>query len=55
MAFLSRTVSNPSLSLKLNHGFNYVFRFTHSLQSTSTDSTSATMHLDSESQQEDQG
>lgn len=55
MSILSRTVSNPTLSLKLNHGFNHIFRFTRSLQSTSTDSTAATMELDSENQEEDQG
>jgi hypothetical protein len=55
MSILSRIVSNPSLSLRLNNGFNHVFRLTRSSHSTATDSTSETMELDSESQQEDQG
>ena len=55
MSMLSRTVFNPSFKLKLNNGFNHVFRVTRSLQSTATDSTPETMDLDSESQQEDQG
>jgi hypothetical protein len=51
----TRTVFNPSFKLRLNNGFNHVFRVTRSLQSTATDSTPATMELDSENQQEDQG
>jgi hypothetical protein len=55
MSILSRAAANYSLSLKLNQGFNHVFRLTRSLHSTATDSTPDTMELDSESQQEDQG
>jgi hypothetical protein len=55
MAILSRFTSKNSLSLKLNNGFNHVFRLTRSLQSTATDSTPQTMDLDSENQEEDQG
>jgi hypothetical protein len=55
MSILARTVTNSSLSLKFNSGFNHVFRLTRSLQSTSTDSTPETMELDSENQEEDQG
>ena len=55
MSILSRSVSNSSLSLKLNYGVNHAFRLTRKLQSTATDSTPETMYLDSESQEEDQG
>jgi hypothetical protein len=55
MSILSRGVTNSSLSLKLNSGFNHVFRLTRSVKSTATDSTAETMGLDSESQEEDHG
>ena len=55
MSMISRTVSNPFVSLKLNGGFNHLFRQVRFLESTATDSTADTMHLDSESQQEDPG
>ena len=53
MSMISRAASKSSL--KLNHGYNYLSRCTRSLKSTATDSTPATMNLDSENQQEDQG
>ena len=53
MSIISRSVYNRAL--KLNNGFNPIFRFKRSTQSTSTDSTPETMELDSESQEEDQG
>lgn len=55
MSILSRSVSNSSLSLKFNYGVNHAFRLTRNTQSTATDSTAATMNLDSENQEEDQG
>lgn len=55
MSILSRSVSNSSLSLKLNYGVNHAWRLTRRMQSTATDSTEATMNLDSESQEEDHG
>jgi hypothetical protein len=55
MSLLSRVASNYSLSLKLNNGFNHIFRLSHTIPSTATDSTPDTMDLDSESQQEDHG
>lgn len=55
MSILTRTVSGPSLSLKLNGSLKSVISFKRSLQSTSTDSTQATRHLDSENQEEDHG
>lgn len=55
MSILSRSVSNSSLSLKLNYGVNHALRLTRRVQSTATDSTEATMNLDSESQEEDHG
>ena len=53
MSTLLRSVSNTSLKFKT--GLHHVLRFSSTLQSTSTDSTPATMELDSESQEEDQG
>ena len=55
MSILLRSVSNSSLSLKLNYGVNHAFRLTRKTHSTATDSTAATMNLDSESQEEDPG
>ncbi len=55
MSILSRAVCNHTISLKLNIGVNYMYRIVRTLQSTATDSTIQTMHLDSETQQEDPG
>ncbi len=55
MSILSRVACNHTLSLKLNAGINHMYRIVRTLESTATDSTPQTMHLDSERQQEDPG
>lgn len=55
MSILSRTICNHTISLRLNGGVNHLSRTVRTLQSTATGSTPQTMHLDSESQQEDLG
>jgi len=55
MSILSRIVYNHTVSLKLNAGINHIYRIIRTLESTATDSTSQTMNLDSESQEEDPG
>ena len=55
MSILSRAVFNHTASFKLNAGINHMYRIVRTLESTATDSTPETMHLDSESQQEDPG
>ncbi|CAF3645092.1 unnamed protein product [Adineta steineri] len=55
MSILSRAVYNQAVSLRLNAGINHMYRTVRTLESTATDSTPQTMHLDSESQQEDPG
>ena len=56
MSILSRAASHHTGSLKFGSGVSHIHRnVVRSLQSTSTDSTPQTMHLDSENQQEDQG
>jgi hypothetical protein len=55
MSILSRSVCNHTISLKLNAGINHMYRIVRTLESTATDSTSKTMNLDSESQEEESG
>ena len=55
MSILSRVVCNHTKSIGVNAGINHLYRTIRTLESTATDSTLETMHLNSEHQQEDLG
>ena len=55
MSILSRAARSHTVPLTFNVGITHAHRLVRNLESTATDSTPATMHLDSENQQEDPG